>query len=75
MGRRRAALDRLETPGAEGRVVKTAGEIAFDKAMESFAEEKRRHLRRLRTIRLQGYAVQALIVGAVLLFIIGPLFL
>lgn len=54
---------------------KTAGEIAFDNAMEAFREEERRHIRRLKIIRHQGYAMQSLIIAIVLFFIFAPLFI
>lgn len=47
-------------------------EKVLDEILEHFAAEDRRHLRKLRQIRIQGYFMRGLIIAVVLFFVLAP---
>lgn len=48
-------------------------EKVLDEILEHFAAEDRRHLRRLKMIRIQGYLMRGAIIAVILLFVFWPL--
>lgn len=51
------------------------GKRSLREFLDELAAEERRHLRRLKMIRYQGYFMQALIIAVFLFFTLAPFFL
>lgn len=58
-----------------GAYTESEKEKVLDEILEALSAEDRRHARKMRMIKIQGYFMEALIIGVFLFFTFAPLFI